>query len=330
MPSTPITPPRVDFFDPRTGKISREWYMFFISLRQNLDGITLDDLTDVNATSPSNHDILEWSSTANEYVLTDSPTFDTVNANTVTATTVNATDVVADNVDTVTASVSGSFNASTIETPSLLVTGPFAASSAQIGDVTGGDYLQVESTGFIETHGDARNWDDVYPSAVSVASTGTSIPTPTVYATTFIAPEFVGTGVQVKSLTMHFQIYHSYDEGTPVVPHIHLYIPNDVTGGTIKFYADIEWDNINDTGAEVVTTVSGTVVRTASEGISKNKILTFGSFTGTGKKISSILSMRIYRDPADAGDTFGASVWLKSADLHIHKNTEGSRTETVK
>ena len=29
---TPITPPRVPFFDERTGLISREWYMFFLSL----------------------------------------------------------------------------------------------------------------------------------------------------------------------------------------------------------------------------------------------------------------------------------------------------------
>ena len=29
---TPITPPRVAFFDERTGLISREWYMFFLSL----------------------------------------------------------------------------------------------------------------------------------------------------------------------------------------------------------------------------------------------------------------------------------------------------------
>ena len=32
---TPITPPRVPFFDERSGLISREWYMFFLSLFRN-------------------------------------------------------------------------------------------------------------------------------------------------------------------------------------------------------------------------------------------------------------------------------------------------------
>ena len=30
---TQITPPRVEFIDPRSGAISREWYRFFLSLR---------------------------------------------------------------------------------------------------------------------------------------------------------------------------------------------------------------------------------------------------------------------------------------------------------
>lgn len=44
--NVPITPPRVDFLDPRTGAVSREWYMFFYSLFQLTGGsnVSLDDL----------------------------------------------------------------------------------------------------------------------------------------------------------------------------------------------------------------------------------------------------------------------------------------------
>lgn len=44
--SVPITPPRVAFIDPRTGNVSREWYMFFLSLFQSTGGssVSLDDL----------------------------------------------------------------------------------------------------------------------------------------------------------------------------------------------------------------------------------------------------------------------------------------------
>lgn len=49
MPSpinVPITPPRVSFIDPRSGNVSREWYMFFLSLFQLTSGssVSLDDL----------------------------------------------------------------------------------------------------------------------------------------------------------------------------------------------------------------------------------------------------------------------------------------------
>src|SRR5574343_219143 len=44
--NVPITPPRVAFIDPRTGTVSREWYMFFLSLFQLTGGssVSLDDV----------------------------------------------------------------------------------------------------------------------------------------------------------------------------------------------------------------------------------------------------------------------------------------------
>ena len=49
MPSpinVPITPPRVSFIDPRSGNVSREWYLFFLSLFQLTSGseISLGDV----------------------------------------------------------------------------------------------------------------------------------------------------------------------------------------------------------------------------------------------------------------------------------------------
>jgi len=44
--NVPITPPRVAFIDPRSGTVSREWYMFFLSLFQTTGGstVSLDDV----------------------------------------------------------------------------------------------------------------------------------------------------------------------------------------------------------------------------------------------------------------------------------------------
>lgn len=44
--NVPITPPRVAFIDERSGNVSREWYMFFLSLYQTQGGssVSLDDV----------------------------------------------------------------------------------------------------------------------------------------------------------------------------------------------------------------------------------------------------------------------------------------------
>jgi len=175
-------------------------------------------------------------------------------------------------------------------------------------------------------------WDDVYPSAVSL---GTGATAPTVSAIggsgNLDAPEFAGIGATVEEMTMHFQLPHSYKEGTTIYPHLHLHFPTDIVGGgNVKLYYEYDWINVD--AASGVTTGTGsvtiTVAGTAAE--NANKIVSLGSITGTGKTISSIVTIRIYRLASDASDTWVQSVWWRSADIHIEKNTIGSRQVTAK
>lgn len=194
---------------------------------------------------------------------------------------------------------------------------------------TGGQAV-FEADGFLRFEDGGRGYDDVYPSSVTVQATGANAAAFTAYSGNLKAYEFVGTGVTPKELSIGYQFYHSYAEGVSYTPHVHLHIPDDATGGTIKLYCEFENPNVGDTGAVAVTTISGTVTRAANAGISKNHILSFGEVSGAGKKISHLFMTRVYRDPADVADTFGASVWLKSADIHILKDSEFSREPFTK
>ena len=195
--------------------------------------------------------------------------------------------------------------------------------TARFGDHTT-NYTQFEADGSMLMVGSATVFDDVYPSSVTIGSGG-SAPSFTAYNGNLRAYEFLGSGATTKELNMGFQIPHSYKEGSTIVPHIHLYIPDDGTGGVIKFYCEYTWTNVNQTGTTATTTTSGTITRVANEGINNNAILSFGEIVGTGKTMSSVFMCRIYRNPADAADTFGVSCWLKSADIHIEMDTLGSR-----
>ena len=197
----------------------------------------------------------------------------------------------------------------------------------KIGDVAGGNYFEIEADGSPRLYGTATQWDDLLPSSVSVGP-GASAPSFTAYNGNLRAYEFIGTTTVIKELQMQWQLSHSWLEGSAVEPHLHLYVPNNASGGVIKFYCEYTWVNVD--GVEgATTTISGTLTIGANAG-NLHKILKFSSVAGTSKTLSSVLSARIYRDPADAADTFAASVWLKSADLHRQIDSLGSREEYIK
>lgn len=200
----------------------------------------------------------------------------------------------------------------------------------KFGDAANGNYSTFEDDGTLVFNGNATVYKDLYPSSVTV-NTGTNGASFTLYnGVNLYAYEFVGSGATLKSLQLGFQLNHDYKEGSDIIPHLHLYIPDDGTGGVIKFYMNYTWTNIDSTGSVAETTVSGTITRVANAGIGNNAILSFGTISGTGKTISSIFMARIYRNPADVADTFGVSTWLKSADIHYLCDTCGSRTATAK
>lgn len=189
-------------------------------------------------------------------------------------------------------------------------------------------YTNFEADGTMQAIGDATCWDDLLPSSVTVGS-GVNAPAFTSYNGNLRAYEFVG-AVQTKELNMGFQMSHTREANSSISPHIHLYIPDDVSGGVIKFGLEYTWTSINDVGAISTNTIYGTVTRTANQGINNNAILKFPDIVGTNKGLSSLLMCRLFRNAADSEDTFGSSVWLKSSDIHIIKDMLGSRQEYIK
>lgn len=166
-------------------------------------------------------------------------------------------------------------------------------------------------------------WDDVYPASVTVGVGGTA-PSFTAYNGALKAYEFTG-GVSDKVLAIGYQLYHSYLEGSEIMPHIHITFTSGAAdvGKTIIFDLVYEWDNAGDTGAHGTTTLRGTHTIAANSTVYKNQIISFGNIVGTGKKISSTFMTSLTR--MQSADTFTGSCWLLSADIHIEKDLAGSR-----
>ena len=89
---------------------------------------------------------------------------------------------------------------------------------------------------------------------------------------------------------------------------------------------EYQWQNNQGTYSGSTTTTLPATSATGTTGF-KHLINSFGTISGTGKTISSILVCRLYRDAADAADTYTGEAGLLAVDIHIECDTLGSDTE---
>jgi hypothetical protein len=121
------------------------------------------------------------------------------------------------------------------------------------------------------------------------------------------------------------QLPHSYKEGSTIYPHVHFCLPTTPINPATQY---VEWGleynfhNINDTYGNTVIISE----RTNGPPAYQHTIGSLPDIVGVGKKISSILTCRLFRK---AGGYVGNALLL-SFDLHIAQDTLGSRTVLVK
>ncbi|WP_338357482.1 hypothetical protein [Yeosuana marina] len=201
----------------------------------------------------------------------------------------------------------------------------------KIGDIAGGNDTKVEADGTLVFEGGAEVWDDLRVS-MDKGSSSASL-------------EYFsgGSGGQIwyfrndkglETLSFQVQLPHSYKEGTRIYPHLH-WTPRATKVGNIEWNLDYTWVNYDsDTPLAFPAKVTSTVV--AAGGFTENThmitALTAGNggLDGDGKKISSILICRLWRNSGDSQDTYEDDAGLLSLDFHYQIDTVGSREPFAK
>lgn len=119
------------------------------------------------------------------------------------------------------------------------------------------------------------------------------------------------------------QMPHSYQEGTAIYPHVHW---QQSANTAVIWKLDYKWFNGGDAVPASFTTIStSSGLFTYSSGNLHQKTF-FDSIDGTGKRISSMLLMKVYRDDnTTTGDVLGFEF-----DIHYKSNTSGSRSQSSK
>jgi hypothetical protein len=126
------------------------------------------------------------------------------------------------------------------------------------------------------------------------------------------------------------QFNHDYAEGTDIAPHIHWVSDqaSDQGTNTLRFSMSYMWANIGDQFPASLTTVSTAAHTVLGADVRKHMITSFGTVTGTGKKISSIFLARVYRN--DPGSSPSGNYFIIGMDPHYQVNSAGSNFETSK
>jgi hypothetical protein len=192
------------------------------------------------------------------------------------------------------------------------------------GGTTNG--VSIGKGGEVRLNGSATVFDDELPTTY-IQLTGGAAPNITLVGGSgnLRAQEFANSSASEEYLPI-WQFSHARKPDSAVMPHLHLYVPNDGTGGNIVFGMYFVWSNINDTSITEVGPVYATLTRAANAGINANAIISWAAIDGTGKGFSSILRARIFRVQGGT-DTFGGTCWLLSGDCHIEKDKLGTNNE---
>lgn len=203
-----------------------------------------------------------------------------------------------------------------------------SAGVTTIGGAT--NHTKFETDGTVMFEGNATVWDDLRVSVDNGSSSATLGYMPGDNAGGQIW--YFLNAKALETLTFQVQLPHSYKEGTNIYPHIH-WTPRVSGSGNVEWNLDYTWVNYDaTTPLAFPATTTSTVVATGPFTLRTHLItsLASGGLDGTGKKVSSILICRIWRNSGNTADTYADDAGLLSLDFHYQIDTVGSRAEYVK
>lgn len=137
-----------------------------------------------------------------------------------------------------------------------------------------------------------------------------------------------------EAMSFTVQLPHGWKEGSTIYPHIH-WTPRTTGAGNVEWNFEYSWANYDPVTPQVFPAITtSTVISTGAFTAKAHNItaLTTGNtgIDGTGKKISSILICRIWRNSADVNDTYNADAGVLFLDFHIQIDGYGSHQEYIK
>jgi len=203
-----------------------------------------------------------------------------------------------------------------------------SAGNTKIGDGVNNTY--IEPDGSLSYEGTAVRWVDLKVNVQRLTSRGVKPP-----GINDVVDLGAGPGLFTywfdndteEELFFTVQMPHGWLEGSDIKPHVHWV--GNTGSGNVEWGLEYSWANVNDLfSGTSITLTAYTAISTYAD--YKHMLTPLGSMDGSGKKLSSILLCRIYRNATSGNDTFTQDSGLLQIDFHYQIDSDGSREELTK
>lgn len=184
------------------------------------------------------------------------------------------------------------------------------------------DYLEIEKDGTIRFYGAATTWKDIDLGIIGLAH-GASAPGIGVVGGGTIQYLLFDGIATLEAVSGVVEIQHDIVLNV-VKPHVHWF-PTTAAAGNVKWNLTYTINNVGQS-EPAETTVS--VVTATPEAIQAT-VSGFPDIDVSGVTHGAQFSFRLWRNPADAADTYGADVAAKTFGLHVEIHSLGTRTTIV-
>ena len=134
----------------------------------------------------------------------------------------------------------------------------------------------------------------------------------------------------VNTVAIVFQLPHDYKVGSEIRFHVH-WCKATASAGEVYWQTKYKWTSIGAVSIGWSSLTPGAVSVSHSDLAYKHSINSWPAWDGTGKGISSLVTIWLERTGTDgANDTYGSPAKLMSVDLHYQRDSFGSSTEYTK
>jgi len=197
---------------------------------------------------------------------------------------------------------------------------------------TATDKTTFESDGTMVAEGAATVWADI-DFSILIRTTGPNIPTLTAFNGNLTMPQW-----EINDLNMceSQEFIHEWKEGSECFWHIHLSTgAEDATDRYVRFELEYGYSVGGNMAAWTfpATITTDDLLIPADTPAKTQMILSLGSFTPTGAKIGDHALARLRRIATSNTTNFPApsvDPWIPMLQMHVEKDTLGSRQMTTK